>query len=161
MNRFTLASDVRELIRACLGDNCGFRLVIARGRPTEECDMIALWFGDQILDRLGDCEDSFCEVEQEMRLNIRLTRICFAPTGNIDIDWDAEEEAALCFYRDLELLECCLDDNPGWLQIKRDHGITSIARIKTVMSGESNIGGAVSARIELIIKGAQCCDEFS
>jgi len=161
VNRFQLASDIRDLVRVCLGDDCEYRLVIARGRPTIECDLVAFWFGDQVLDRTGGCEDSFCDLQQELRLNVMIARLCYSPTGNVNVDYAAEEDAALCFYRDLELLECCLDDNAGLLQVKRDHSLDSIARVRTVMAPDSNDGGAIAARIEFVLKGELCCDESS
>lgn len=152
MNRFDLLSDIRDLIRGCLGE-CAYQLVITRGKPPQECDQIAFWAGRDTAIRDDDCQ--FCDERFTMLVYVQLTRVCVAGRGDINMDYAAEEEQALCFYRDLDLIECCIDD-ADQQQILSDHVIDSVVRVSTDPDSQVS-GDAYSATITIRITGEKCC----
>lgn len=158
MRRYDLLSDLRDRIRGCLGADCAYRLVIARGRPPHECDaQIGIWLGDDESEPFEDCFDGACDVTRTFPVQIELVRICAAPQAAKSFDWQREEDEARCFYNDLDLIECCFDSGP-WTELRRTHGIDQIRRRRTRLDTTSR-GGAFSARIELTVSLQQCCDD--
>lgn len=156
MNRYALLSDVRDRARACLGANCAYKLLIARGRPPQECNQIGFWLGEDVVSTFEDCSDGICDGQHTFPLSIELVRICAAPQQGIAMDFKREEAESKCFYDDIDALECCFDSG-SWVQVRADHSIDSIKRRRTQFDGTSQ-GGAFSARIVLEITADVCCD---
>lgn len=155
MNRFELASDLRDVVRACLGADCEYKLVVTRGEPTVECNLIAFWHGDQGVDQFGDCGDD-CDPRHTSSILVKVARVCMAPGGDIDMDYEADEAEAQCFYADLEVVECCLADSDSLRQLRLDHDLERVERVRTRIAPAVR-GGVYEANIELRLVGDTCC----
>lgn len=155
MKRYDLLADIRDRVRGCLGLQCSYKLVIARGLSSYECDLISFWLGDDAVEAFEDCTEPGCDITRQFPLYITLVRICAQPQGQPQFDFAQEEELARCFYNDLDLVECCFDAGP-WNELRATHGIDSITRASTKIDQTSR-GGAYSARITLNISLQQCC----
>lgn len=156
MRRYDLLSDLRDAIQACLGAGCDYRLVITRGKPPHECNLIGFWLGDDRLEQFSDCAGESCDQTREFVAKIELVRVCAAPQASVQFDFRREEDEARCFYTDLDRVECCIDGD-GLHQLRNAHGIETIRRTRTRID-ESTRGGAFSARLELVITADQCCE---
>ena len=156
MNRFDLLSDIRDLIRGCLGAGCEYKLVITRGKPPQECNMVALWAGRDTVQAEDDCR--FCDKQFEMLVYLYITRICASGRSGASMDFRLEEEQALCFYRDLDLIECCIDD-ADTSQILADHTIDVFERVSTEPDRQMS-GDTYAATITLRVRGEQCCEQL-
>ncbi len=142
------------MIQTCLGTGCDYKLVISRGKPPQECNQVAFWAGRDTAILDDDC--SFCESRFTMLVFVEITRICASGRDHINFNFDQEEEQALCFYRDLDLIECCIDDADKD-QILADHVIDEFVRVSTEPDATMR-GDAYSATITIRISGENCCD---
>jgi hypothetical protein len=66
----------------------------------------------------------------------------------------AEESETICFLRDLETIEQCIECS-NWRQLGIDHGIDRIQLVSTTQ-GETR-GGCMDATLRVQITATQCC----
>lgn len=157
MQRSAFASDVLDLIRACLGERCRhYAIGRARGIPPAVCPSITTSWVDRTEAVFGDCQGPYrdCDVQETVGLRIVITDICMGPDAAEQFDWAAEDAAAACFDDDVQVIEDCIRCS-DWTQIFRDHGLNSIAYEGTTYDVEAD-GGGYSAYIE-ITPVAQVC----
>ncbi len=158
MNFATTATDILDVIRGCLGPACDYKIALTRGVPPAGCNSIAAYWGDTVAAPqrsdcpiLKPCGPSVLDTHQ---LNILVTNICIKPDGG-QFDWAAEQKAAECFYRDLEIVEQCLRCQ-DWTNIAGIDGFKSLEYRRTVRDAAAQ-GGGYAARIVLDITSRQCC----
>lgn len=157
MNRASVASDILDAIRACLGEGCRYKIVRSRGRvPAENCDSLAAYWGDRDFEPFSDCEDLVpCTEGTDIDvLNILLTKICVGPDGDINFNWDLEDETAACFWNDLETIENCI--RCGDFTDLESQGVTGVSYSGTEIDDEAR-GGAYDAVIKITITSKFCC----
>ena len=156
VNRFDLAADVLAQIQACLGPGCDYSLFASRAIPPAECNSIAVTYTDAMPEYESDCPAlQGCGYTQSHVLRIIITRCCVRADAGQSFSEVAEQDAAQCLWRDVDLLEHCLAcaDLRQW---GIDHGITTFERTATRFDVET-LGGCSSAYLDFRVVAEECC----
>lgn len=158
MNRSAVASDLLDIIKACLGDRCKqYVFARARGIPPAECSSITTSWADRVARYDGECRGPLAcqDWEAVHSLRFTITNICMGPDGKPMFDWQLEDLAAACFEDDVDAIESCLQCM-DWSQLRTDHAINQIVYTGTTFDIEAE-GGGYSAYIGLQIVAQECC----
>lgn len=143
--------ELRDLIVACLGDTCEYKVFISLGEPPADCNSIALWYSSSSRNRSdnSDCITQYLD----STLNITITRCCVTADASPTFSPAQEQKDAECFYADFESLLTCLTCNDIL-----DDWITSCgANISSIRWDNSKSGGCYSATISLFFTEEICC----
>lgn len=159
MNRSDAAFDVLDVIQSCLPDFCSYVLFRSRGVPPAECDSIAAYWGSRRSSPEIDCEGlSPCSLIIKQDLDIAITKCCAEPDAGGDrgeFDFAAEDAESVCFERDLQIIEDCLECH-DWTQFGIDHAVQSVT-LRSVDRDNNTAGGCFSAYLRLELVYTKCC----
>lgn len=156
MNRAEAAADVLAAVQACLGDECPYRLLMARAITPQECNHITAVWGTAAYSYDSDCgDDGGCGATVDETLTLMLTRVCVRPDAQRSFDFDGEELEAVCFERDIKILEDCIRCG-DWRQFRIDHGVDRM-RLSESYRDPDVQGGGVTAYIVIKMSVTECC----
>lgn len=154
MNRAAVGADIIAALIACFGSTCEYQFVQARSSIPAECNTISLVWGRKRNEYEDDCGFTSCDRQVTTDLSITITRCCVTSDAGLQFNIAAEENETLCFLRDLEVLENCIECT-NWRQLSIDHAIDRISLSDTTPG--TTRGGCMDATLSVRIVSTECC----